>query len=480
MTPTIKLIVAHDAKRGISKNGKIPWKIDEDMRFFTDMTKHNTDGKCALVMGRKTFESMNSKPLPDRLNIIITSQQLDNIPNTISDKNSSVVTCKLIKDGIELCTQLDIKTVYICGGTSIYEEAIRTLKIDAYYVTTIQKDYECDNCLKPYDFGSTSKPTRFFTVKDKTDNSDVRIAVRKYGNRKLYEEDQYLDLLYKLTDVTKLSESRNSLTVSTFGESLRFNLDRYPLLTTKLVFFRGIVEELLFFISGKTDTNILKEKGITIWEPNTCRQFLDNNNKQHYVEGDMGPMYGFNWRHYGAEYKGCQYDYTGQGLDQLSKMINQIKNSKGDRRIVLTTYNPLNAEEGVLYPCHGLTIQFNVGNDGKLDCLMVQRSADIVCGVPFNIGSYALFVYMICEVVNNDETYTGIKLYPGELIINFGNVHLYESHYMAAVQQTLREPKRFPKLQINRKVNNIDDFKLEDFTLIEYERYPAIKVSMVA
>lgn len=485
MQPSIKLIVAHDSNRGISKNGKIPWKIDEDMKFFTDMTKHNGIGKCAIVMGRKTFESMNSKPLLDRLNIIITSQQFENIPTfstDTSDKNLPAIICKSIEQSIELCTQLQINTVYICGGTSIYKEAIEKLEIDAYYVTTINKDYNCDNCLDYYDFGNPITPSKSFIVKDKNDNSDVRITFSKYGNERRMntEEDNYLQLLYELSDMSELSDSRNSLTVSTFGRSLKFDLSRYPLLTSKSVFFRGIVEELLFFISGSTDTNILKEKGINIWEPNTNRQFLDKNGKSHYAEGDMGPMYGFNLRHFGAEYKGAQHDYTGQGLDQLDKAIKQIKNSKGDRRILMTTYNPLNADEGVLYPCHGLTIQFNVNVDGKLDCAMYQRSADIVCGVPFNIASYALLVYMLCEIVNNDEIYTGVKLSPGQLIMSFGNVHLYEQHYGAAIQQILRDPKPFPQLQINRKVNDINDFKFSDFTLIDYNKYPPIKVSMVA
>lgn len=197
-------------------------------------------------------------------------------------------------------------------------------------------------------------------------------------------------------------------TLGIFGVQMRYSLknDVFPLLTTKRVFWRGVVEELLWFIQGSTNANLLKEKNIHIWDANSTREFLDSAGLNHYDEGDLGPIYGFQWRHFGAEYKGMNHDYTNEGIDQLKNVINTIKTNPNDRRIIMCAWNPLDLKKMALPPCHCM-VQFFVANN-ELSCLLYQRSADMGLGVPFNIASYSLLTYMIAHV-------TGLKV----IIIHF-------------------------------------------------------------
>ena len=245
------------------------------------------------------------------------------------------------------------------------------------------------------------------------------------------------------------------------------------------MFWRGIVKELLFFIKGKTDANILSEDGIHIWDWNTSREFLDSRNLD-YEEGDMGPMYGWNWRYFGAEYQGKDYDYTNQGFDQLRDCIDKIINDPTNRRIMMTTFDPSKVEESVLAPCHSLVVQFYI-KDGVISEHMYQRSADAFLGVPFNITSNALLLCLIAKA-------TGLQ--PGKLIMSFGDMHIYEEHLEQVNKQITREPHIFPLLNINKEVedtSSLDDvieyletITYEDMELIDYKHYKGIKANMIA
>jgi thymidylate synthase len=294
------------------------------------------------------------------------------------------------------------------------------------------------------------------------------------------EELNYLQLMEDSIIKGDYRSTRNGNTYSLFGKSLEFDIQHsFPLLTTKKVFFRGIIEELLFFLHGKTDSKILEQKSINIWKPNTTKEFIASR-KLNYREGDMGPMYGFNWLHFGAKYEGCDSDYTGVGFNQLEMVLKLLKEDPTSRRIMMTTYNPMTAEEGVLYPCHGIVVQFyvNIQNDSNdipihyVSCSMTQRSADIACGVPYNIASYAALVCIICK-------YLGSNYKPDRLIINLGDVHLYEEHIREALIQIKREPKQFPKLEIN-KFEKIEELTYEHFNLIDYNCHEPIKFVMKA
>jgi thymidylate synthase len=288
----------------------------------------------------------------------------------------------------------------------------------------------------------------------------------------MHEEQQYLDLVREVLDKGVLREDRTGVgTLSVFGRSMRFDLSvgRIPLFTTKRVFWRGVVEELLWFVSGSTNANLLKEKGVGIWYGNTSRKYLDSVGLSHYAEGDAGTNYGFQWRHFGAEYKGMHHDYTGQGVDQLARLIHTIKTKPTDRRLILSAWNPADLKNVALPPCHILA-QFYVA-DGRLSCQMYQRSCDIGLGVPFNVASYSLLTCMIAHV-------TGLK--PGEFIHVLGDAHVYLNHVDALKQQFTRTPTEFPFLSIKDTApkDTIDGFGFEDFELTGYIPQPPIPMPM--
>uniref|UniRef100_A0A6C0DBN8 thymidylate synthase n=1 Tax=viral metagenome TaxID=1070528 RepID=A0A6C0DBN8_9ZZZZ len=285
------------------------------------------------------------------------------------------------------------------------------------------------------------------------------------------EERGYLNLLRDVIADGERRETRNGIVYSLFGKTMEFDLkDTFPLLTTKKVFFRGIIEELIFFLKGQTDTKILEKKNIFIWQPNTTAEFIRSRNLE-YEDGDMGPMYGFNWLHFGAEYMGAQADYSGKGVNQLEKVIELLRTDPMSRRIIMTSYNPAQAEKGVLYPCHGISIQFYVSGGKYLSCSMTQRSSDIACGLPYNIASYSALVYALCK---------HLGLEPGRLIIHLGDVHIYDEHLEGALEQLSREPLAPPKLSIRGELETMGDITYEHFVLEQYAPHPPIKFVMKA
>ena len=312
--------------------------------------------------------------------------------------------------------------------------------------------------------------------------SSFRVLINeKYSSYRLYVlqkdrdngEYQYLNVMNEILDFGNHRETRNGTTLSAFGKQIRFDLNRgFPLLTTKRMFFRGIVEELLFFIHGKTDSKYLEQKEVRIWSKNTSREFLDSMGLSRQETGLIGPMYGYQWRFYDAPYNdqlGVPFN-PNDGIDQLTNVINLIKTDPSSRRILMTSYNPKQSDQGVLYPCHGLTIQFYV-NNGELSTHMYQRSADWFLGVPFNIASYALLTMLIAQVT---------KLKVSELIISFGDAHIYSDHVQPSVYQLTRDPLSFPTVKINTFIDNIDDFELGDIKLENYQYYPSIPAEMKA
>ncbi|XP_056318969.1 thymidylate synthase [Danio aesculapii] len=283
------------------------------------------------------------------------------------------------------------------------------------------------------------------------------------------DERGYLSLVeFILQNGARKGDRTGTGVISVFGTQARYSLrDQFPLLTTKRVFWKGILEELLWFIKGSTNAKDLSEKGVRIWDANGSREFLDKNGFTDREEGDLGPVYGFQWRHFGAEYKDMHTDYSGEGVDQLQKVIDTIKSNPEDRRIIMCAWNPKDLPLMALPPCHALC-QFYV-SDGELSCQLYQRSGDIGLGVPFNIASYALLTYMIAHI-------TGLK--PGDFVHTLGDAHIYTNHIEPLKEQIQREPRPFPKLRIKRKVEQINDFCAEDFEIYDYDPHPTIKMQM--
>ena len=257
---------------------------------------------------------------------------------------------------------------------------------------------------------------------------------------------QYLDLLREIRDNGVTKTDRTGVgTKSIFGHQMRFNLqDGFPLLTTKKVVLKGIIYELLWFLKGDTNIKFLTDHNVHIWD-----EWADEN-------GDLGYVYGKQWRSWEAT--------DGRVIDQISQVVDLIKNHPDSRRILVTAWNPAEIDKMALPPCHCL-FQFYVA-DGKLSCQLYQRSADTFLGVPFNIASYALLTMMLAQVCG---------LEPGEFIHTTGDTHIYLNHLEQVNEQLSREPRPLPKMIINPDVKSIFDFKYEDFKLEGYDPYPAIK-----
>ncbi|KAI6165183.1 thymidylate synthase/dCMP hydroxymethylase domain-containing protein [Pisolithus thermaeus] len=302
-----------------------------------------------------------------------------------------------------------------------------------------------------------------------------------------HEEYQYLNLVRRAIENGESREDRTGTgTLSIFAPSpLRFSLkDRtFPLLTTKKIFMKGIAEELLWFIRGDTDAKALDSKGVRIWNGNGSKEFLEKRGLGHREEGDLGPIYGFQWRHFGAEYVDCKTDYTGHGVDQLQDCIRKIVETPTDRRIILSAWNPAAIPQMALPPCH-MMCQFYVhvspdaSSKNRLSCLMYQRSADLGLGIPFNIASYALLTHIIAQVTNTEAH---------ELIIQLGDAHVYKDHVEALEKQLERHPKPFPKLRFKKELKSLHDVEQlkysakaaeSDFVVEGYQSHEAIPMKM--
>lgn len=285
-------------------------------------------------------------------------------------------------------------------------------------------------------------------------------------------EQAYLDLLKKIIEQSKFRMDRTKVgTFALFGESLEFDLSNgtLPLLTTKRVFIKAVIEELLWMLRGSTDAKELSNKGVKIWDANGSRDFLDKQGLLDNREGDLGPVYGFQWRHWGAEYQGADHDYIGKGCDQIAEIIRKIQMDPTDRRMILSAWNVGDLKKMALPPCH-MMCQFFVEPDTKeLSCQMYQRSCDMGLGVPFNIASYSLLTHIIAHL-------TGTKAKKFKLVM--GDTHIYKTHVEALIQQIDRTPKPFPKVKINPHVVTIDDLIYEDIDIIGYDPMPTIKMPM--
>lgn len=283
-------------------------------------------------------------------------------------------------------------------------------------------------------------------------------------------ESQYINLIKHILENGISKDDRTGIgTLSIFGYNMKFNLcESFPLLTTKKVYWKGVVEELLWFISGSTDSNKLKEKGVKIWEGNSSREFLDRRGLTHYDQGDIGAGYGFQWRHFGAKYTNMYDSYEGQGIDQLKDVIYKIKNTPDDRRIIMSAWNPADIDKMALPPCH-IFVQFWVDTNKKeLHSQMYQRSCDVGLGVPFNIASYALLTCIIAKLCD---------LTPGDFHYCMGDTHIYKNHIDAMKLQITRDPYDFPKINI-KDITDIDNIKFDDIELIDYKYYENIKMNM--
>jgi thymidylate synthase len=281
---------------------------------------------------------------------------------------------------------------------------------------------------------------------------------------------QYKVLVEDIIRNGTIRTGRNGNTISVFTRHLAFDLTKgFPLLTTKKMFTRGIIEELLFFLRGETNSKKLEDKKINIWKGNTSREFLDSIGMNDRDEGIMGPMYGAQWRAFNGKYDAKTGNISG-GIDQLLNVINMIKDDPMSRRILMTDFNPSQVDECVLYPCHSIILQFYVSGE-YLDLFCFNRSSDIGLGLPFNIASTSLLLSLIAKMTGLTARICNITL---------GDAHIYSQHTHELSSQVRRTPYISPKLIITGSVDDISSITADQFKFIDYKSHPSVKMEMVA
>ncbi|XAR61726.1 Dihydrofolate reductase [Bertholletia excelsa] len=502
-----EVVLAATTARGIGKDEKLPWNLPSDLKFFKEITMTTSDHskKNAVVMGRKTWETipLEHRPLPGRINVVLTRSGSFDIANA-----ENVLICRSIPSALKLlagppyCSL--IEKVFIIGGGQILRETLNAPGCDAIHLTEIESSIECDTFIPPVDFSvfrpwysssvqvennirfsfvtyvrvmkSAAEPVSSSSQVNCTSSLDsCKLKVEKFTflPKMIFEkhgEYMYLRLVQDIiSSGNQKDDSTGTSSLSKFGCQMRFNLRKcFPLFTTKFVFWQGVVEELLWSVSGSTNAKVLKEKDIKIMDvvyANTSRDYLDS--MSDWEEGDLGPTRGFQWRHFGARYTNMHADYTYQGFDQLLDVIDKIKNKREDRHIMLAAWNPSDLNSMVLPPCP-IFAQFYVAH-GELSCQIYQQSANMGLDVPFNIASYALLTCMIAHVCD---------LVPGDFIHVIGDAYVNRAHNRPLQEQPYRFPKPFPILKINPEKKDIDSFAATDFELIGYDPHQRVEMEM--
>ncbi|KVI01998.1 Bifunctional dihydrofolate reductase/thymidylate synthase [Cynara cardunculus var. scolymus] len=467
---TYQVVVAATRTMGIGKDGKLPWRLPSDLKFFKDVTMTTSDPakKNAVIMGRKTWESipLEHRPLTGRLSVVLTRSGSFDIATA-----ENVLMCGSLISALELLASspycLSIERVFVIGGGQVLRESLNAPGCDAIHITEIEGDIDCDTFIPAIDASEfqpwySSFPLvenglrHCFTTYVRVRNSAVETPIKTNGllsdsssdsvkfdvrmfsflPKMIFEKHQeylYLRMVEDIISNGALKDDRTGTgTLSNFG--------------CQKVFWRGVVEELLWFISGSTNAKVLQEKGIHIWDALAWR-----------IEKKV------TW----VQCMGFSGDTLVQGFDQLLDVIDKVKNNPDDRRIILSAWNPSDLKQMALPPCH-MFAQFYV-NQGELSCQMYQRSADMGLGVPFNIASYALLTSIIAHVCD---------LVPGDFIHVLGDAHVYSTHVRPLQDQLQKLPKPFPILKINPKKKDINAFVADDFELIGYNPHQKIEMKM--
>lgn len=447
----INLIIAIDKKGGIGFQNKLPWNFPQEIQIFKKKTLDNI-----VVMGKTTHDSL-PRQLKNRDMFIVSSRnQLD--------------AC--IQDSLNRSNKTG-QIIWVAGGKYVYEKVLNDYDINEIHISILKDTYTCDT------FIDTKLLFRHCIIREKIEYESfihyVLSCDKKYSS---HCDKQYTHLLDNVMTNGNVRETRNSIVKSIFCQHMSFDLNcGFPLLTTKKMFWKGIVEEFIFFVKGETDSKLLERKGINIWKGNTNKNFLDKLYFYERPEGIMGPMYGYQWRFYGAKYD----EMTGKpvnsldGVDQLVNVINDIKTNPTSRRIMLTDFNPAQVNEGVLPPCHSIIVQFYVDSD-KLDMFCYNRSSDLFLGLPFNIASSALLLHLVAKL-------TGLKV--NRLHLSLGDAHIYENHYSSVMEQMspCRQPYKLPTLDISlpdgEVTNVLNQLSSEHFILGGYTYHESIKSKMI-
>lgn len=525
----------------IGKDGSIPWHNSLDMKWFKETTTGHP-----VIMGRKTFESIG-KPLPNRTNIVITKN------NDLWPDNADIKVCNTVEKAIDFAKTID-NEIFIIGGESIYRYALENNLVDKILVDFLAEKVDNATSFFPDVFSSNDwfENSRPLEIEPRKAYAMEYVKQNGIDN---HVDEQYLNLVNEILEKGVEKDTRAGKTLSLFGKQLKFNLkEGLPMLTTKKMFAKGVIHELLWFLKGDTNIKYLVDNGVHIWDDDAYRYYLtlvDKHNeatqtepeydwfkrtamtklsKEEFIEkvkegakagivvdkkayimsslpnafeyeyqfGDLGPIYGHQWRNW-------------NGIDQVKELIDKLRNNPDDRRLMISAWNVAAIPDMALPPCHyscqfytkKMTIkerkQWAIDNriefehydcysnpsdeeivemfdkagvpKRKLSCMFQMRSNDIGCGTAFNWLSYALMTHIIAQCANMDVD---------ELIYTVGDAHIYKNHIEPLKEQLTRNPHLYalPTLWLNPEKKNIDDFTYEDIKIIGYKSYPAIKMPL--
>lgn len=540
----LHVIVAVDKNMGIGNEGKIPWCVYADMQHFKKVTQN-----AILIMGRKTWEGVPDayKNFAGREAVIIVSKNY--LLAEEYTRLGNIFVCKSLSAGIEKAVafhnlkksqtddaqiepnKISFPNIFICGGTSLYREALTYFMhlMKMIYITLIPDVFLCDTFFPIQEKELTktfsdvsqllarySKKTypQLFSIPAQSHHlRSAKLRRQNLVSGKIKEtpnyflkfpnrapDQNYVDLVTLILTDGEAKKDRTGVgTLSIFSHNLTFDLqDGFPLLTRRKIFWKGCLEETLFFLKGKTQTKELEAKNVNIWKGNTSREFLDKRGLFGLEEGDMGAGYGFLWRHFGSDYPNLAMNQlnisveqnvgggveksvgveVGEnvGVDQIANLIEQLKKDPHSRRHIVSAWDPAHLHQCALPPCH-ILFQMYVRNETFLDCKMTQRSCDVMLGLPFNIASYALLTHILAKKVG---------LQAGKLHISLGDAHIYANHIDAAHEVVERPSMRWPKLLVgegvesveNVSTKSIEDLSSSDFLLEEYGSFPSVKMDM--
>lgn len=485
--PPISAIFALSKNGIIGNQNTLPWNISEDLSHFKIKTLNNI-----IIMGRKTFESLPNGPLPGRIHIVLTKNPVQYAKYAsksvyffdCSDETEKGYSFEIKLSNIIHMIHLEhpTKEFFIIGGADLLYQTKNM--ISKAYVTYVDKQVNGDTTFyPPSKWKLTDYSQRMYSSTESCDyqyltyeTQDAIDYILQYNSS---ADNVYIHLIQDILRNGSTRDDRTGTgTISVFGRQIRFDIsESIPLLTTKLVGWKSVLKELLWFLKGQTDSTILKNQGVGIWSGNTSREFLDSRGLHDLPIGDIGAGYGFQWRHFGADYVDCHTEYrnNNQGVDQIQTILDQLKNDPMSRRIFMSAWNPAALHRMALPPCH-VSAQFYVSvdkvtNQQYLSCHMYQRSVDVFLGLPFNIMSYATLTYILA-------TMTGMK--PKELIISTGDTHIYKDHVAQVETQIERSPTPSPVLLVNPDIANkkIEDIQLDDFDVVGYFHYPILSGKM--
>lgn len=501
----IASVIPYKNKWAIGKDNELLVRISNDLVNFKKITTTVSESQSKLdknvvVMGRKTWFSIpyDRRPLKNRLNIILTNDR-NLINETPLKKNVFTRQYILDKDYYFMSYSTFVKfykktgaNTFVIGGAEIYNKFLNErdfLRPQNVYITEIY-DYKFENnssinnsTITYMDIISENYKLKDYSNKytDEKTNVSYRFLTYNYNQNFKTEEHNYLNLCNQiLTNGILRADRTFTGTVGIFCHQMSFDIsDTIPLLTSKRVPWKHCIEELLWFLRGDTDTKILQNKGIKIWDGNSSRDFLDKRNLQHYSEGILGPVYGWQWRFFGANYSqafadtsNVDYNKIG-GFDQINYVLNELRTNPFSRRILVSAWNPLQMDQMALPPCH-YSFQFyveEIDNQKYLSCHFVMRSNDVFLGLPFNILSYAVLTYIIAMKCD---------MKPHKLVYSASDVHIYQNHLQQVQEQMAKSLRPLPKLEINPEIKNKDfkDITINDFDIVGYYPHPVIRAPM--